>query len=61
VHKQSFDGAFDAAEKPLDFGGERRLGFLEGLCILEESLAICKPKTRNPRNLQQESKFQLLE
>ncbi len=46
VHKQSFDGAFDAAEKPLDFGGERRLGFLEGLCILEESIAICKPKTQ---------------
>jgi hypothetical protein len=28
------------------FGGERRLGFLEGLYILEESLAICKPKTQ---------------
>jgi hypothetical protein len=27
-------------------GRERRLGFLEGLCILEESLAICKPKTQ---------------
>ncbi len=36
MHKQSVDGAFDAAEKPLDFGGERRLGFLEGLSILEE-------------------------
>jgi hypothetical protein len=30
VHKQSVDGAFDAAEKPLDFGGEREAFRISG-------------------------------